>query len=215
VDNALDSLSSEVDSVLDSRTGQPFLPRASSSEISSSLKHSEDLEKNSEKIPEKKQQRAREMDSLSSAMDSRMDNGLDSGMDSRNGQPSQSIDDDGKRERMRAVELAGCWDGVGGISTGGSMRARIRTCIPLLERLAAERKRDPVELFGEACKRFRADPKVRAKRYGLPVLLSQLDVWVDAVPAEPARGSMAPVSAVHDVGEVDVRAFLEQLEAAQ
>jgi hypothetical protein len=97
--------------------------------------------------------------------------------------------------QLRNAILAGCWDGVGGVSTSGSQRARIGEAAPLLERLARERGVDPVVLFQRACDRFKADASLKAKRMStLPVLLSQLEQWVDDAPPAPASpGAPVPV----------------------
>jgi hypothetical protein len=88
--------------------------------------------------------------------------------------------------------LAGCWDGVGGVSTSGSMRSRIGEVLPLIAKLADARSLDPQQLFQRACDRFKADPVVKAKRFGLRVLLSQLEQWVDDAPAMPTASGAPP-----------------------
>jgi hypothetical protein len=150
-----------------------FPARASLSEISSSPQDSEGLD--SEK------RESREARPLSRPVAGQQ-------LDGNAGQL-----DAGRAGRIRNAALAGCWDGVGGVSTGGSMRARIGEAVPLIERLARERGVDPVELFQGACDRFKRDEALKAKRMcTLPVLLSQLEQWVDEAPAIPAASGAPP-----------------------
>jgi hypothetical protein len=149
-----------------------FQARASLSEISSSPQDSEDLEEKRE---------SREARPLSRPATGQQVDGNAGQLDA------------GRAVRVRNAALAGCWDGVGGVSTGGSMRARIGEAVPLLERLARERGVDPVALFQGACDRFKRDEALKAKRMcTLPVLLSQLEQWVDDAPKPSA--TPAPVS---------------------
>lgn len=86
------------------------------------------------------------------------------------------------------AEMAGIWDGVGGVSTSGQNRARIAACEPLLRRIAAEQGREPADVFRDAVRRFKGHVAETGKRMGLAVLLSQLEAWClpDAAPKKPA-----------------------------
>lgn len=103
-----------------------------------------------------------------------------------NGRPSNLANGQSKwtgEERRRyergglPIAMAGIWDGVGGMSTSGQNRHRLAVCEPLMRRIASEQGRKPEDVFRDAVKRFKADPEVTRKRLGLPVLLSQLEVW--------------------------------------
>lgn len=80
-------------------------------------------------------------------------------------------------------ELARCWDPHGTLGMGSALAARLEEVIPVLNRLAEERQTPVVELFGRACERFKLDPGLRGRRFGLRVLLSQLEQWVDPIGA--------------------------------
>jgi hypothetical protein len=80
-------------------------------------------------------------------------------------------------------QLAQCWDACGTLGLGPALTARLREVQPVLDRLAAERDTPVVELFGRACERFKSDPKLNGRRFGLRVLLSQIEQWVDPMTA--------------------------------
>lgn len=106
------------------------------------------------------------------------------------GQPDEGRPDEGDRALLTA--LTGAWDGMGGAHTSGSYRGRLREKIPQLRMLAARAGSEPEAMFAAAVRRFKADHAVRAKRYGLPVLLAQLEQWVDDVPPAPAPEVQRP-----------------------
>jgi len=81
------------------------------------------------------------------------------------------------------TDLAALWDGAGGLTVSPKLRAVFEARVPMLRAAAAKRGGDPVEEFRTAAARFRADPVVREKKLGLPVLLSQLDQWLEDAPA--------------------------------
>src|SRR5688500_2257726 len=70
---------------------------------------------------------------------------------------------------------------------GPSLTAPLREVVPSTNRLANEHAALMVELFADACKRFKADPRMRERRFGLRVLLSLLEQWI-----EPLGQSGAP-----------------------
>jgi hypothetical protein len=126
-----------------------------------------------------------------------LDSDADAASDARSslvGQDEERLSDKPKGQAKLIASLAGCWDGVGGVSTSGSMRSRIGEVLPLIAKLAAERCVDPTALFQRTCDRFKADPVVQSKRFGLRVLLSQVEQWVDDVKPPPPSGPSAIVS---------------------
>lgn len=123
---------------------------------------------------------AREL-GLQSTQQSGLPNGLPNGL-------SEGLDF-GDQLRMW---MADTWDQNQGHSTSGLNRHRISQAEPVLRRLAAERGRAPLDLWREASERFRADPVVKKRRFGLPVFCSQLEQWVDPVARETASCAPAP-----------------------
>lgn len=182
--SSVQGVDNTVDDGVDSWGGQHLDGRASSSESSHSPKYSEDLDQEEER----RESRVRELST-------RIVHPVGQQVDRAGGHAS-------------AARLAGCWDGVGGVSTSGSQRARIGEATPLIERLAKERGITPVALFDGACRRFKADPGLKAKKMcTLPVLLSQLEQWADD-PNGPAAPTMTQA-------EREYRATLEAGEKAQ
>ena len=126
-----------------------------------------------------------------------------------NGQGPQSGQSIGLPDGLRR-DMAGVWDGNGGLNISGTNRARIAGAAPVLVSIAARYGRDPVDVFREAAARFKADRNVQQKRFGLPVFLSQLEQWCAPDP-EPQR-TPGEVRAAQSVGEL-ARMEREQAEA--
>lgn len=156
-------LSDKLSDKLKTTPGQARLLHSEISSLSANLSYSDDLDS--------------EADAASDARSSLV------------GQEAEGLSDKPKGQAKLIASLAGCWDGVGGVSTSGSMRSRIGEVLPLIAKLAAERGVEPVALFQRTCNRFKADPVVQSKRFGLRVLLSQVDQWVDDVKPPPPSGA--------------------------
>ena len=186
------SVGQALDSLSDKRWTNPYhgtdTPRLLNSEISSSSEFLSDLELlDSEAAAESD---AREGNGLSDKQSDKEESLVGQALGQTHGQTlGQALDKMSDKRPGQALlsALAGCWDGVGGVSTSGSMRSRIAEVVPQLELLARNRGVDPVALFSAAVSRFKADPVTRSRRFGLRVLLSQLEQWCDDAPAVDTR----------------------------